>query len=112
MARVPQVTRTIQTTKVSVLCMDIENETPIKKDVVLPRTYKDDSHVLKSVKKMLDGDKLIAVRVLSTEVEEKLYGMSEQKFVELADELPPRKAGETGEAGETDENETDANTKE
>lgn len=102
MARVPQVTRTIITTKVSVLCMDIENEAPVKKEVTLPRTYKDDAHVLKTVKKMMDTDKLIAVRILSTEVEETLYGMTEQKFIELAEKLPPRKAGETDETNDTD----------
>ena len=94
MARVPQVTRTIITTKVSVLCMDIENESPVKKEVTLPRTYKDDSHVLKAVKKSVDTDKLIAVRILSTEKEECLYGMSEAKFIELAEKLPPRKAAD------------------
>ena len=104
MARVPQVTRTIQTTKVNVLCMDIENETPIKKEVVLPRTFKDDAHVLKEVKK-LDTDKLIAVRILSTEVEETLYGMSEQKFIELAEKLPPRKATEGTDTEDTTETE-------
>lgn len=95
MARVPQVTRTIQSTKVTVLCMDIENETPVKKEVTLPRTYKDDAHVLKAVKKIMDTEKFIAVRILGTELEEALYGMSEQKFIELAEKLPPRKVGET-----------------
>lgn len=104
MARVPQVTRTIITTKVNVLCMDIANETPIKKEITLPRVYKDDAHVLKAVKKVVDDDKLIAVRVLSTEKEESLYGMSGTKFVELAEKLPPRKNNDNTESAESDSN--------
>lgn len=91
MARVPQVTRTIQTTRVNVLCLNIEDGTPFEKEVVLPRVYKDDQHILKQVRKIIDNDSTKAVHVKSATVEETLYGMSEQKFIELADILPPRK---------------------
>ena len=91
MARVPQVTRTIQTTKVNVLCLDIKGEQPFNKVVTLPRVYKDDAHILKQVKKLIDNDEIKAVHIVSVEVVETLYGMSEQKFIEMADVLPPRK---------------------
>lgn len=91
MARAPQVTRTIQTTHASVLCMDIENREPCNKDVILPRTYKDDKALLKAVKKAIETDNLKAVQVVSSTVQETLYGMSEQDFIAHATILPPRK---------------------
>lgn len=91
MARAPQVTRTIQTTHANVLCMDIENREPCNKDVILPRTYKDETAMLKAVKKVIETDTLKAVQVVSYKVEETLYGMSEQEFIEHSTVLPPRK---------------------
>lgn len=91
MARAPQVTRTIQTTHATVLCMDIENREPCNRDVILPRTYKDDNAILKAVKKVIETDNLKAVQVVSSNVQETLYGMSEQDFIAHASVLPPRK---------------------
>lgn len=91
MARVPQVTRTIQTTHCTVLCMDIENREPCNRDVVLHRTYKDDSDMLKAVKKAIETDTLKPVQIVSSMVQETLYGMSEQEFIAHASILPPRK---------------------
>ena len=91
MARAPQVTRTIQTTHAIVLCMDIENREPCNRDVILPRTYKDDNAILKAVKKVIETDTLKAVQVVSSMVQETLYGMSEQDFIAHATILPPRK---------------------
>ena len=90
MARIPQVTRTIQTTKATVLCLDIHDEKPFNKEVILPRTYKDEKHLLKEVKKLIETDELKAVHIISTEVNETLYGMTEQKFIENAEILTPR----------------------
>jgi hypothetical protein len=90
MPRIPQVTRTMQTTKVVVLCLDIKGEKPFNKEVTLPRTYKDDKHILAEVQKIVDNDETKAVHIVSTEVVETLYGMSEQKFIENAEILPPR----------------------
>lgn len=91
MARTPQVTRTIKTTVVDVLCLDIVNGEPFNEQVTLPRTYKDEKAMLKEVEKVINNERQKAVHVVSFTVEEKLYGMSEQKFIETADELPPRK---------------------
>lgn len=95
MARAPQVTRTIQTTHCTVLCMDIENREPCNRDVILPRTYKDDNAMLKAVKKVIENDTLKAVQVVASEVKETLYGMSEQDFIAHAKVLPPRKDNTT-----------------
>lgn len=91
MARAPQVTRTIQTTHATVLCMDIEHREPCNKEVVLPRTYKDEDAMMKAVKKAIESDTIKPVQVVTYNVQETLYGMSEQDFIAHATVLPPRK---------------------
>lgn len=89
MARVPQVTRTIQTTRANVLCLDIQMGEPFNKEVVLPRTYKDEKAMLKQVEKVINNDTVKAVHIVSHEVQETRYGMTEQQFIECAEILPP-----------------------
>lgn len=90
MARTPMVTRTIQTTKANVLCLNIVEGEPFNKVVTLPRTYKDENAMLKVISKMVDNDEAKAVHVVDYYVEETLYGMTEQRFIELAQVMPPR----------------------
>ena len=92
MARTPMVTRTIQITKANVLCLNIVEGEPFNKVVTLPRTYKDENAMLKVISKMVDNDEVKAVHVVDSYVEETLYGMSEQRFIDLAQVMPPRKA--------------------
>ncbi len=92
MARTPMVTRTIQTTKANVLCLNIVEGEPFNKVVTLPRTYKDENAMLKVISKMVDNDEVKAVHVVDSYVEETLYGMSEQRFIGLAQVMPPRNA--------------------
>lgn len=92
MARTPMVTRTIQTTKANVLCLNIVEGEPFNKVVTLPRTYKDENAMLKVISNMVDNDEVKAVHVVDSYVEETLYGMTEQRFIELAQIMPPRKA--------------------
>lgn len=99
MARKPMVTRTVVTTKATVLCVNTVAEETTTEVVEVPRTYTDDSKLLKAVKETLDAT-IIPVKVISTETVETLYGMTEQKFIEQAEKLPTRKA-------EADENAQD-----
>lgn len=92
MARTPMVTRTIQTTKANVLCLNIVEGEPFNKVVTLPRTYKDENAMLRVISKMVDNDEVKAVHVVDSYVEETLYGMSEQRFIDLAQVMPPRNA--------------------
>lgn len=94
MARVPMVTRTITTTKVNVMCLDIETGEPCNKITVVPRTYNDDKTLLKKVKEVLETETLKPVHVVDKEEIETLYGMTEQEFIEHAEVQPPRKAVE------------------
>lgn len=95
MARVPMVTRTIVSTKVAVMCVDVNAGETCTKVITLPRTYKDNSALLKQAKKAIETDELKVVHVVDKEEQEQLYGMTEQQFIELASVLPPRTEKET-----------------
>lgn len=89
MARKPMVTRTVITTKASVLCVNTVAEETVTQEVEVPRTYTDDKKLLNAVKDVLDAT-IIPVKVISTETVETLYGMTEQDFIANAQKLPPR----------------------
>ena len=90
MARQPMITRTVTTTKAKVLCLNIVDEKPYVQEVILPRTYKDERSMLKRIKPLLENEHVKVVHVQSTEVEETLYGMTEQEVIETAAKLQPR----------------------
>ena len=89
MARVPMVTRTIQTTRANVMCLDVEKGEPFNREVILPRTYKDEKAMLKQAEKVINNETVKAVHIVTFEVEETRYGMSEQQFIEVAEVIPP-----------------------
>ncbi len=97
MARVPQVTRTIMTTNVVVMCANIKEGKLESVELTLPRTFKDEKSLLKAAQGAIADSNLKVVAINSTNVVETLYGMSEQKFIELADIMPPRKVYEKAE---------------
>lgn len=89
MARKPMITRTVITTKATVLCVNTVAEETVTQVVEVPRTYTDDKKLLNAVKGALD-DTIIPVKVILTETVETLYGMTEQDFIMNAKKLPPR----------------------
>ena len=89
MARKPMVTRTILTTKVNVLCLDIQSAEPFNKVVTLPRTYKDEKKLLKKVEEVVNTDEVKAVHVVDKGGVETLYGMTEPYFITNATILDP-----------------------
>lgn len=94
MARQPQITRTIQTTEATVLCLNIETKESYEKVVTLSRTYKDAKKLRKAVEDLITTDTEKVVHIISTVEKSLLYGMSEQKFIENAEILPPRKVND------------------
>lgn len=90
MARARKVTRTISSTKVIVMCVDTETAKVNNYEVEIVGVYSDEKKLMKAVAKVVETETLKPVSVVSTEVIEKLYGMDEQKFIEMAEELPPR----------------------
>ena len=95
MARVPQVTRTIQTTVVTIFCVNIEDKSTFEQTITLPRTYKNESKMMKMIEKILEGEPVKAVSISGYEVKETLYGMTEAEFIKYATVLPPREAKKT-----------------
>lgn len=95
MPKKAMVTRTITTTKVEVMCLDIAQQEPYNDVVILPRTYKDEKSLLKAAAARIDDETHKAVHIVRHEVMETLYGMDEATFVTLANELEPRKAKTT-----------------
>lgn len=89
MARKPMVTRTIVTTKVNVLCLDIKSAEPFNKEVILPRTYKDEKKLLKKVEEVVNTEDIKAVHIVDKSEVETLYGMEEQDFITNAEILDP-----------------------
>ena len=92
MARVPMVTRTITTTKAIVMCLDVEAGEPFNKEVTVPRTYKDNESLLKTVKPIVETERIKALHIVDKTEIETLYGMTEQAFIEHATVLPERTA--------------------
>lgn len=90
MARKPMVTRTLQSTTVTALCMDIASAEPCNRTLTIPRTYKSEKDIMKVVKPILETDAIRVVAIVDTAVNEALYGMTEQEFLEYAHLMPPR----------------------
>ena len=84
MARQPMVTRTIQTTHATVLCLNIAEAEPFNQTVILPRTYKDEKTMMKLVEKLINTDNIKAVHIVDSEVHEGLYGMTEADCIAAA----------------------------
>lgn len=89
MARKPMITRTIQSTYCSVLCADTVTAEMCNKEVILPRTYKDEAAMLKAVKKLVETETFKPVAISHHEVRNELFGMDEDKFIENAIHLDP-----------------------
>ena len=99
MARKPMVTRTIVSTKATVLaCNTADGDELQNVTFIMPRTYNDDEELLKAIKKQHEKDGLVIIKVVDKVKEESLYGMDETDFIAHAQRLDPetRKALEAG----------------
>lgn len=90
MPRLPQVTRTIPTTKATVLVLNIETGISEERVVSIPREYKKAKKLREAIEAVVNTDVEKLAHIKNTEIVETLYGMSEQKFIENAEILPPR----------------------
>ena len=88
MARKPMVTRTILSTKATVLCLNTVTAEPETQVYVAPRTYKTDKDLLKALKKVYETEDFVLAQITSTEVVEERYGMTEAEFIKAATVLP------------------------
>ena len=90
MARERMVTRTISFTEVTVISMNIETVTPQNEVIRIAGVFDNDKTLLKKLKNRYETDLYKIVAITDTKVIEKLYGMSEEDFIEYAKELPAR----------------------
>ena len=97
MARIPMVTRTIKSTKVKALCVDIEKNETFTQEYVVPRTYEDHKSLMKVLEKVATTPTTKPVHILETSVEENLYGMPETMFITLASPITKEATEETEE---------------
>ena len=102
MARQPVITRTITTTKVEMLAVNIDSKSTVTVEVTLPRTYKDDAAMLKMANKRNENQSIKYVAVTGTPaVESKRWGMTEEEFIDKGHEFPPYKSKDDAEDVET-----------
>lgn len=92
------VTRTIISTQVTALCLNLITAEPFNETFTLAGTYKDNAKMKKALEKMYNNDEHIIAHIVHSEVVNTLYGMTEQKFMENAEILPPRKQYNNSEA--------------
>lgn len=94
MARERMVTRTVVTTMVDVLVINIETvETATKSFVLTQNMVKDEKTMLNNSQAMLEkecGEMWKTVAIKNVKEKETLYGMTEQDFLKYAKVLPPR----------------------
>ena len=93
--RKPQVTRTIVTTQVTVLCLNVETGEPFNETVIVPRTFKDDKKLMKKISEIVDTEAVKAVHIVDKVEVSTLYGMTEEEFIKAARILPPRNGAST-----------------
>ena len=105
MARKPMVTRTIITTKVNAMCVNLESAEVFNKEVTLPRTYKDEKKLLKAVENVVNNDTEKAVQIVDSSEVETLYGMTEQDFIDSATVLDPKTRKELEQSATDDDEE-------
>lgn len=84
MARLPQVTRTIKSTKVKLLAVNETTKAVEEIEMVLPRTYNNDNAILKNAIKLNDREDIKLVSVIESSVQENKYGMLETEFIKVA----------------------------
>lgn len=83
MARVRMVTRTINSTLVNALCVNPTTKEVEEKELTLAGTFDDDKALAKAIAK-LNTETQVVVSIYGSKVISKLYGMTEQMFLENA----------------------------
>lgn len=85
MARIPVVSRTIVSTKATVLFVNTTTGDTESKDVVVARTFKNNEKLLKAITKTMDENTIYKpVHVVSSEVVKNRYTMNESDFIKYA----------------------------
>ena len=81
MARERMVTRTIETTVATALCLDTNTAEPVNKTVPLAGTFKDEKAMLRAVKKQIETDDFKVAKIVDVKIEKALYKQTEAQFI-------------------------------
>lgn len=90
MARKPMITRTIESTQVTAICLDTVTVEPSNKTFNITGTYKDDKKLLKALQTAYDTEDFKVVKIVDKQVVETLYGMDANFFLDHAVRLDPQ----------------------
>lgn len=90
-----KITRTFKTTRVSVLCLNIDTAEAETVNITLPSVYDSEDKAMKAVVAVMEKSSdyplcLKPVSISYSEVVEELYGMDASVFLAHAEKLPPR----------------------
>lgn len=91
MARIPMVTRTIDSTEVTIFCVNTEDKTTFTQSITMPGKYPDNNKLMKAIEKVFDGEPVKPISIEGASVKSALYGMTEYEFLKYAHVLPDRK---------------------
>ena len=92
MARKAQITRTIISTKVTVLTVDCETAELGNETIIIPGKA-DEKTALKFSKNELETDNIKVVKVVKIDTDQKLYAMDEATFIAHADVIGEGRIG-------------------
>lgn len=90
MAREKMITRTMITTEVEVMAVNIKTATVSTETYKLVGAYDNDKDIMKYLEKNFGRDTIKFVSVTDKHEIEQLYGMTESDFITMARILPPR----------------------
>lgn len=87
-----KVTRTIISTKVTALCIDLKNVEPYNDTIIIPGSFSvSDKKLETKAHEFYDNDSRKIVQIQSAEQEEKIFGMTEELFMKYAQELDEKR---------------------
>lgn len=87
-----KVTRTIISTKLTALCIDLNKVEPYSDTIVIPGSFSvSDKKLETKAHEFYDNDSRKIVQIQSAEQEEKIFGMTEEIFMKYAHELDEKR---------------------
>lgn len=91
MPRKPQVTRTLTVTEADVLCLDLMQQKPFHKTVLLAGSYPTEPALMKRIRQAVDSTVTKAVSCIKSKTYQQIYAMTEQEFLDRAKPIENRK---------------------
>ena len=89
MAREKWVTRTVTAKRAVALCLNVITAEPHNEDFLIPNNLKDETEMLKYLRKVYENETEKICSIVSVNEETKRYGMLERDFIAAAKELDP-----------------------